>query len=187
MGADVLSLRALNRATLARQLLLERSVVPAVDAVARLVGLQAQEPPNPYTALWSRLAGFRPEDLSQALVDRRVVRTVVMRATIHLVTADDCLVLRPLMQPVLDAELRRHRDFAPALDGVDVAPALAFGRAVMDEQPRTNRELRAAFAARFPDHDAAALAYACRCLLPLVQVPPRGLWNQTAGVRLTTA
>ena len=80
-----------------------------LDAVAHLVGLQAQEPPDPYIGLWSRLADFRPEELSALLLDRRVVRMAVMRSTLHLVTADDCLALRPLMQPVLDAELARHR------------------------------------------------------------------------------
>ena len=111
MTADVLDLRTLNRATLARQLLLERSCLPAVDAVAHLVGLQAQVPLNPYHALWSRLGGFRPDDLSQAMLDRRAVRIVVMRATIHLVTADDCLVLRS----ACPARARRGADQAPRL------------------------------------------------------------------------
>ncbi|MGH3093488.1 MAG: DNA glycosylase AlkZ-like family protein, partial [Gaiellaceae bacterium] len=101
---DVLSLRALNRATLERQLLLRRSNVPALGAVEHLVGMQAQVPLDPYTGLWSRLGRFRPEDLAQLLLDRKVVRIVVMRATIHLVSADDCLLLRPLTQPVLDRE-----------------------------------------------------------------------------------
>jgi hypothetical protein len=137
---DVLSLRALNRATLARQLLLERSELSVLDAIAHLVGLQAQEPPDPYLGLWSRLADFRPEELSALLLDRGVVRIAVMRSTLHLVTADDCLVLRPLMQPVLDAELARHREYAPALAGVDLDAVLAFGREFLAE-PRTGREL----------------------------------------------
>jgi hypothetical protein len=183
---DVLSLRALNRATLARQLLLERSDLPVLDAVAHLVGLQAQEPPDPYIALWSRLADFRLEELSALLLDRRVVRIAVMRSTLHLVTADDCLVLRPLMQPVLDAELARHREYAPALVGVDLDAVLAFGRQFLAE-PRTGRALRAALAERFPAHEPAALAYACRNHLGVVQVPPRGVWGQTGGVVTTTA
>jgi hypothetical protein len=187
VSVDVLSPRALNRATLERQLLLRRSDMSPLDAVEHLVGLQAQVPLNPYTALWSRLERFRPERLAELLMQRRLVRTVVMRATLHLVTADDCLLLRPLMQPVLDSELARHPEYAPALVGVDLDGVLAFARALLAERPRTGGELRAALAERFPDHDASALAYACRNLLPFVQVPPRGVWGRTAQVSSTTA
>jgi Winged helix DNA-binding domain len=179
--------RALNRATLERQLLLRRSALSALDAVEHLVGLQAQVPRDPYIALWSRLDGFRPQELSDLLLERKVVRVSVMRATIHLVGAGDCLLLRPLMQPVLDAELARHREFAPALDGVDLDPVLGVARALFAERPRSGPELRAALAERFPGHDAAALAYACRCKLALVQVPPRGLWRRSSQVITTTA
>jgi Winged helix DNA-binding domain len=187
VSVEILSRRALNRATLARQLLLERSAEPALAAVEHLVGLQAQVPLNPYTALWSRMERFRPDELAGLLEARHVVRTHAMRATIHLVSADDCLALRPLMQPVLDAELRRHPEYAPRLREVDLDPILAFARPLLAEAPRTGRELRAALAERFPDLDAAALAYACRCLLPLVQVPPRGVWGRTAQASSTTA
>ncbi len=186
-AADRLSLRALNRATLARQLLLERSDMPALDAVRHLVGMQAQLPMNPYVGLWSRLAGFQPEQLSRMLLDRKVVRIVVMRATLHLVTAADCLVLRPLLQPVVDRELARHPEYGPALRGVDLDPVLAFARSLLAERPRTGSELRSAMAERFPDFHAGALAYACRCLLALVQVPPRGVWGRSAQVTSTTA
>jgi Winged helix DNA-binding domain len=185
-AADVLGLRALNRATLARQLLLERTDRPILDTVEHLVGLQAQEPPNPYLALWSRLVRFDPEQLARLLTDREVVRIVVMRGTIHLVTAADALVLRPLMQPVLEAELTRHRDFAPRLRGVDLTGVLDVARAVLAERPHTGAQLRARLGERFPDLDPAALVYACRCLLPLVQVPPRGLWRRSGQVTLTT-
>ena len=187
MGVEVLSRRALNRATLERQLLLRRAHCTAFDAVEHLVGLQAQIPLNPYTGLWSRLERFRPDELAALLEGRRVVRTVVMRATIHLVSADDCLALRPLMQPVLSAELARHPEFAPRLQGVDLEPVVAFARRLLAERSRTGGELRASMEARFPGHDPAALAYACRCLLPLVQVPPRGVWGRTAQVSSTTA
>jgi len=183
---DVLDRRTLNRATLARQLLLERSAMPVLDAVAHLVGLQAQVPLNPYHALWSRLVRFRPGDLAQAMLDRQAVRIVVMRATIHLVTADDCLVLRSLAQPVLDAELTRHRDYGPPLRDVDLDPVLDFARQVLAEQPLSNTELRAAMAEKFPELDAAALAYACRCKLGLIQVPPRGVWGRSGQVKVTT-
>jgi hypothetical protein len=184
---DVLTRRALNRATLERQLLLRRSTLSARDAVEHLVGLQAQVPHDPYVALWSRLDAFRPEELSDLLLERKVVRVAVMRATIHLVSADDCLLLRSLMQPVLDAELGRHREFAPLLAEVDLDLVLGVARLLFAERPRTGLELRAALAGRFPGHDAAALAYACRCKLALVQVPPRGLWGRTSQVTTTTA
>jgi hypothetical protein len=184
---DVLSRRALNRATLGRQLLLARHDMPPLDAVEHLVGLQAQVPHNPYLGLWSRLDGFDPGAVSQLIEDRAAVRIVVMRGTIHLVSADDCLVLRPLVQPVLDAELARHSEFGPALVGVDMAPVLDVARPLLAEAPRTGTQLRAALAARFPDRHAGALAYACRNMLAFVQVPPRGLWGRSAQVSSTTA
>ena len=184
---EVLGARALNRATLERQLLLRRSDLPALGAVEHLVGLQAQVPSNPYGALWSRLEGFRHESLSQLLEDRHVVRLPLMRSTIHLVSAADCLALRPLVQPVLDAELARHAEYGAALRDVDLAPVLAVAREVLAERPLTGPALRTALAARFPDADAAALAYACRNRLALVQVPPRGMWGRSAAVTTTTA
>jgi hypothetical protein len=117
------------------------------------------------------------------LEERRVVRIALMRSTIHLVTADDCLALRPLVQPVLDGELSRYRD----LGGVDVEAVLRFARELVAERPRSGRELRAALAGRFPDHDAADLAYACRNLLAFVQVPPRGIWGRSSQTISTTA
>ena len=88
---DGLSTRALNRATLERQFLLERASVAPLDAVRHLVGLQAQEPLDPYLGLWSRLDRFDPESLARLMVDRAVVRIVVMRGTIHLVTPEDAV------------------------------------------------------------------------------------------------
>lgn len=190
MSADVLSPRALGRATLARQLLLARADMPALAAIEHLVGMQAQIPHDPYLALWSRLADFDPAELSALLLQREVVRIVVMRGTIHLVSAADCVVLRPLMQPVLDAELRRHRDHGPPLARIgraELGEVLAHVRAVVERKPHTGAQLRAAIHERFPQHDAAALAYACRNLLAFVQVPPRGVWGETMQVASTTA
>ena len=190
MGAvsvEILTPRALNRATLERQMLLRRSDMPVLDAVEHLVGMQAQVPLNPYVGLWSRLAKFQTDELSQLLLDRRVVRIVVMRATLHLVSADDCLLLRPLMQPVLDAELARHPEHGQALRGVDIDAVLAAGRRLLVERPHSLAQLRIAMGEQFPQHDAAALSYACRNLLAVVQVPPRGVWGRTAQASLTTA
>jgi hypothetical protein len=186
MATDVLSDRALNRATLARQMLLERSTTTdPLTAVDRLVGLQAQNPLDPYLALWSRLADFDPDVVGRAVEDRRLVRVVVMRGTIHLVTADDALALPAVIQPVLDAEIARHPEYAPHLRGVDLAPVLAYARAALAEQPATMTRLRTAIAERFPDVHPAAAAYATRCFIPLTQVPPRGVWGRKGQVTVT--
>ena len=93
-------------------------------------------------------------------------------------------VLRPLTQPVLDAELARHSEFAPLLVDVDLAPVMAFAHKQLSGQPMSGNQLHAALAVEFPERAPAALAYACRCLLPLVQVPPRGVWGKTKQVTL---
>ena len=187
MTAEVLTPRALNRATLARQLLLDRQPMAVLDAVEHLVGLQAQVPLDPYHGLWSRLEGFRPDDLGRLLLDRRVVRIVVMRGTIHLVTAEDALLLRPLVQPVLDRELRNHRERAPKLAGVDLGPVLVFARARLADGPLTATQFRRALAEAFPDLDPNALAFACRNHLALIQVPPMGVWGRRAPLTYSTA
>jgi len=181
----VLDDRASNRATLARQLLLERSAVPPFDAIEHLVALQAQVPLDPYVALWSRLERFEPEAVGDRIEARELVRIVIMRGTIHLVTSRDARWMRPVTQPVMDQEILRHSEFAPLLVDVDLDPVLAFARGALAERPMAARALRTALAAEFPDLDAAALAYACRCHLPLVQIPPRGVWGKTLQVTST--
>jgi hypothetical protein len=185
VGTDVLSNRALNRATLARQLLLQRTAMNPMDAVTHLVGLQAQNPLDPYLALWSRLAEFDPDALGRLVEQRELVRIAVMRSTIHLVTADDALSLRPVMQPVLDAEIRRHPEYAPQLRGVDMAPVIEFAHPLLSETPMPAARLRAVLAEKFPELPTAAVAYACRTYLPLVQIPPRGVWGKKLQVTTT--
>ncbi len=177
---------ARNRALLARQLLLERASVPPLRAVQRLVGVQAQTPRSPYTALWSRLAGFEAMALSGAIAARKAVRIALMRSTIHLVTARDAVTLRPLMQPVLMRELTVPTWRRP-LEGIDLDALAGAARAVLDERPRTPKELGAALAGEFPGREPRALAHAARSLLPLVQIPPRGLWDGAGATTLASA
>ncbi|GAB2796552.1 hypothetical protein GCM10027073_30500 [Streptomyces chlorus] len=139
--ATVLGTRALNRATLARQLLLRRSPLSAEAAVEHLVGLQAQNVKPPYYALAARLDGFTPEALSRPMADRAVVRIVTLRSTIHTHTAQDCLTLRPLVQPARDRELA---SFRKGLTGVDLDRLTALARDLVEAEPRTMKQLREA-------------------------------------------
>ncbi|MDR3083985.1 MAG: winged helix DNA-binding domain-containing protein [Streptomyces sp.] len=182
--APVLTTRALNRATLDRQLLLRRAQLSAKEAVEQVVGLQAQNVKPPYYALAARLDGFAPEHLSQLMADREVVRIVTMRSTIHTHTADDCLALRPWVQP---ARTRELTIFRKGLVGVDLDRLAVLARELVEAEPRTMKQLREALLVEWPDADPQALAVAARCLLPLVQVTPRGLWGRSGQVALTTA
>lgn len=178
----VLDSRALNRATLARQLLLERADVPALDAVAHLGGLQAQEPQEPFFGLWSRLRAFDPTELSDHLVRRRVVRTHLMRRTMHLVTADDALAWRARHDTML--RQRVLGVYRSELDGMDLDELAAAGREVMaDGEPRSMTQLARALAERWPEPGPQALGEMLLAVVPVVQLPPRGLWRTKAGVR----
>ncbi|MEV0279809.1 winged helix DNA-binding domain-containing protein [Streptomyces sp. NPDC050610] len=179
----VLDSRALNRATLARQLLLDRAGLPALDAVAHLGGMQAQEPQEPFVGLWSRLRAFDPAELSELLAGRQVVRTHLMRRTVHLVTAADALAWRARH----DAMLRQRvlGNYRRELDGVDLGELAAAGRAVLaDGEPRSMTELARALADRWPEPGPRALGeMLVAALVPVVQLPPRGLWRTKGGVR----
>lgn len=184
---QVLGVRALNRALLARQYLLRRAKVPPIEAVRHLCGMQAQAPFPPYFGLWSRLHGFAPEHLSRLLLDRSVVRLVLMRGTVHLVTAGDCLFLRPLVQPVLDRDLKTNPSYAPALRALDLPLLAKQARAVLAERPCTGAELGRLLAQRHPGTAPGGLAHAARGLLPLVQIPPRAVWGRSGRPTYATA
>ncbi len=169
--------RALNRALLARQWLLEPRRASALEAIQQLVGLQAQDVKAPYFQLWARLADFDPQELSALLESRTAVRIVLMRGTIHLVAARDALLLRPLVDPIIN----RATDANWGVPGVDRAALAAAGRELVEAQPRTFAQLGALLAERFPDADPRSLAQQIRALVPLVQVPPRGLWGRSGA------
>ncbi|MEO3974479.1 winged helix DNA-binding domain-containing protein [Streptomyces sp. CAU 1734] len=184
----VLGTRALNRATLERQLLLSRaprSAMSVAGAVRHLIGLQAQNVKPPYYALAARLDGFDPAELSALMASREAARLVTMRSTIHTHTAEDALTLRALMQSGgPDRELRMFRR---GLTGVDPDRLRELTRELVEERPRTMKEIREALLVPWPDADPRALSVAARCVLPLVQITPRGLWGSGGQVVLTTA
>jgi hypothetical protein len=175
----VLSPRALNRALLARQMLLARERRPALEAIERLVGLQAQAPDPPYIGLWTRLEGFDPSELGALVGERAAVRMALMRSTIHLVSARDGLILRPVVQGALDRLLRGS--YGRRLEGLDRDEVARAGRALLEERPLTSAELGRRLHERWPDRPAQALANAVRAWVPLVQVPPRGVWGRSGA------
>ncbi|ELZ27026.1 hypothetical protein C474_16789 [Halogeometricum pallidum JCM 14848] len=187
MTADALDRRTLNRALLHRQLLLGRRDLSATDAVEHLVGLQAQNPDDPYVGLWSRLSDFRAEELATLLTTRRAVRASLMRATIHLVTARDYRRLRPVVESVVERTVYQNAARREQLDGVDMEAVASVGRELVGEAPRTQAELRDLLGPRWPDADPAALAYAVRMLVPVVFTPPRGVWGETGPAAMTAA
>ena len=169
-----LSRQALNRALLARQMLLARQTITTAEAVGRLAGLQAQQAQPPFVGLWTRLAGFAREDLTRPILGRQVVRATLMRGTLHLIGAEDYLAWRATFQPILSAGmLAVLKDRAGTLD----VPALvAEARALFLKRPRTFTELRDALMATHPDGDERAMGFAVRTHLPLVSVPDQSPW-----------
>ena len=176
MSDELLTPRAINRATLARQLLLERAERSAADAIEHLVGMQAQAPRAPFVGLWTRLVDFQPGDLDDLITSRQAVRASLMRATVHLVTARDCLSLRTVLRPVLD---RAHYSsaFKRHVDGMDIPALTEAGRALLKERPRSRAELGRLLAEQWPGRDAGSMAHAVGFLVPQVQIPPRGTWT----------
>ncbi|RII13911.1 hypothetical protein DSC45_21660 [Streptomyces sp. YIM 130001] len=182
----VLDTRALNRATLARQLLLEPSDAPVQDAVRHVGGLQAQEPQEPFVALFSRLRAFDPAALSELLVERHLVRTHLMRRTVHLVTADDALAWRARHDAMLRQRvLSTYRRELGHLRDADLDELATKGRALMsDGEPRTMSGLvREVMAGHPTPHPRAVGELLIPSLLPVAQIPPRGLWRTKAGVQ----
>lgn len=185
MAERVLTLRELNRAMLARQLLLERANLSALDAIKQLAGLQGQLPNPPYIGLWSRVQAFQRHELTQLLEQRQVVRTSLMRRTLHLTTAEDYLHFRPALQALhlrdLDTAFAKYQQ-----NGLEKEHLLAKMRGFLNKHPRTNVELRAKLAELLPIMDERLL-YAVRGALPLIQVFPGGVWGMGGSPAYTEA
>lgn len=182
--SSVLGDRALNRATMARQLLAERSPRTALDAIEHLVGLQAQEPLEPYVGLWSRIDAFAPDELVGLMESRAVVRSHLQRRTIHLLTAADCLALRSLFQPMLVQ--RMYGTLKRALPGVDIDELAAAGRPHLHAEPLRLPDVARRVAERWPQVQVRDLADALSSLVELVQVPPRGVWGHGSAPAAST-
>jgi hypothetical protein len=182
----VLDRRALNRALLARQLLLERKPASAASTIERLVGMQAQAPNLPYVGLWARLASFRHEELSQLVRTRKAVRMSLMRNTIHLVTARDAFALKPLFTPFGERGFIHGSPWGKGMTEQDLVEIRTVGAEFMGERPHTVAELAKRMAQRFSNRDAVAMAYGVRYMVPLVFTTPRGIWGAGGPVALTT-
>jgi hypothetical protein len=181
---EILGRRALNRALLERQLLLRRAALPVRDTIEHLLGLQAQSIAPPYYGLWSRLEPFDPHELGRMLTDREAVRMTLMRGTVHLVTVRDALLLRPLVQVVIE---RGHNGaFGRRMGGADIGELERAVREELDGEALPARELGRRLVARGIGDDVEAIGNATRAHVPLVQVPPRAVWGKSGQAKYAT-
>ncbi|MFE2722183.1 winged helix DNA-binding domain-containing protein [Kitasatospora sp. NPDC059327] len=173
----VITARALNRSTLARQLLLAREPLDAAAAVRRVVALQAQEPASPYLALWTRLAGFDPVGLDTAVADLQVVRSTLMRITLHLVHTEDYRTFRQAMEPTLRASRLGDRRFTAS--GLTATDADALLPALLDfaARPRTGAEVQGWIGERRGAPVEPAAGRLLRQYAPLWHAPVGGPWS----------
>ena len=166
-------------------MLLERQPTTAANAIERLVGMQAQVPKDPYVGLWTRIERFDPAELARLIEKRRAVRMASLRGTIHLHTARDALALRAVLQPV--AERWWRNQFGRRLTPAERTRVAAAGRRLVEREPRTFDELGTLLHERWPELEPFALAMTIRADVPLVQVPPRGIWGTGGLPRHTSA
>jgi hypothetical protein len=166
-------------------MLLELREPSALETIEHLVGMQGQEPLDPYIGLWTRIADFDPEELAGLVRNGTVVRGPLLRVTMHMASARDFLRLRPVLQPLMESRFRSS-PFARALDGIDIEAVAAAGRELIEAQPRTRAELSQLLAKRWPDRDPLSLAYVITHVVPVVQVPPRGVWGKRGQATWTT-
>ena len=185
--ATTLSQRDLNRATLARQHLLERTTMPALAMIEHLVGMQAQLPRDPYIGLWSRLEGFEAEELAELMRTRQATRAAFMRSTIHLTSANDAATLFALLETFQYQRTMTGTPFGKRLRDLDHDELRRAAREIVEESPRSTAELAPLLVERFPGHDGEAMAISSTRFLPMVQVTPRGLWRESGRTRWTTA
>jgi hypothetical protein len=180
----VLSTRELNRALLARQMLLKRKRTSAAKTIEHLVGMQSQLPNSPYVGLWSRISGFRKSELVDLYNSREVVRLAMMRSTIHLVSSRDCLSLRPVVQPAIDRGFTTWSKVIPRELHQEVVEA---GRALVESAPATFSEIARVLGEKWPERNREGMSHAIRTRVALIQVTPRGIWGATTNASHTSA
>ncbi|MBC7813089.1 MAG: AlkZ family DNA glycosylase [Burkholderiales bacterium] len=185
MADRVLTLRELNRATLARQMLLERADVSIPAAIERLVGLQAQQAIAPYIGLWTRLNDFKRDDLSRLIDEHTVIKATLMRSTLHLFTAKDYLLLRATLQPVLTSAFEAIAKGRGA--EIDFYKVVAAAREFITQEPRSFAEISAMLTELAPDADVGSMRYAVRTHIPMVQVPTKTEWSYPGNPKFTLA
>ncbi|WP_329789568.1 winged helix DNA-binding domain-containing protein [Lentzea sp. DG1S-22] len=174
--STTLSHRTLNRTLLARQMLLQRTDMPIVQAVEHLGGLQAQAPIPPYLALWARLKPYKVDALSKLIIDRSLVRMTLWRGTLHLISADDVYLMRTALQPELNKWAKTVMPPATRVE-VDLEKLARITREYVDAEPRTVAEIGAHLEEHFPGAKARELSTQAQMLVPMIQVPPRGIWG----------
>ncbi len=172
-----LSRHQLNRATLARQLLLERERLPLINAVRRLVALQAQEPASPYVALWNRLGEFDPAELDAAFHSYALVKAPLMRITLHAVAAEDRAAFHEAMRTTLRAaRLDDQRFRSTGLTAAD-ADALTPHLLAFAKRPRRREEIEAMLAGRMGTPPQPGVWWALRTIAPLLHAPTDRPWS----------
>jgi hypothetical protein len=180
-----LTRRELNRATLARQLLLTRHTLTPAEAVQQVGGLQAQVTAPPFIGLWTRLTALQRETVHAALHARTLVRVPYWRSTLHWVTAATYQQQYSTVQPALIKGLNSFH--GRNIKGLDVAQVVATVRPFIAAQPRTMGAVRAFLLTHYPTTNGNALDYIARTYLPLVQVPTTSTWGYPSAATYTLA
>ncbi|WP_238420751.1 winged helix DNA-binding domain-containing protein [Gordonia sp. 'Campus'] len=173
--SEAITLRQWNRTLLQRQHLLARVDEDAIEVLDRCVGMQSQDPRAAFFGLWSRIADFEPAELDELMIDREVVRIALLRSTVFLLDAEDARWIRPLAGPILQREL--DQAYIPRLTSADPSRVLDDAAGLLAGREVTGAQLGKELAVRHPGENPSTLTGIARCGLPLVQVPPRGLWR----------
>lgn len=179
--AKTITQRELNRTLLDRQLLLSTSKVKTMQALERLVALQAQVASPPYFGLWSRVEGFNPSELMKLRDQGKAVRAALLRSTLHWVTASDYTWIRPILQPALERAWQGF--FGVRKSSIEVQPLCQAAREILNAGPISMSSLSDEMLKHFPAWNKHAMEYGVRTHLPLVQVSPAGTWKGGTAAR----